>query len=231
MYTCRLFYYRVNPWFRQGFIITDIDGTVTRSDFVGRWLIQKGLILLFQKLTMRGLPIIYLSNRPITMARSTVHFLRRRGLPDGPVIVNPVSALRSLKPAPKLSSHSVMAIISRSLKLEFLPSESASPATFKKAAMRELQHSICPFNDSRKAVTGQLHYSCLVAGLGNKTTDTTAYKEIGIPHIFFVNPRGKVHVFHVDDAGYTRGEEDTTYGLMAHRVEYFPAGPFPARDG
>ena len=146
------------------------------------------------------------------MARSTVRFLHRRGLPDGPVVVNPVSAIRSLR-------------------LEFLPSETASPSTFKKAAMREIQHSICPVDDNRKAVSGQLHTSCLIAGLGNKETDNSAYKEVGIPHIFCVNRRGRVHVMHVGDGGQTQSEEHTTYELMAQEVKCFPVGPFPARDG
>ena len=89
-------------------VISDIDGTITKSDVLGHILpivgqdwAQSGVAQLFTKIKNNGYRILYLSARAIGQARITRDYLRsvKQGdlsLPDGPLLLNPTSLLSAL---------------------------------------------------------------------------------------------------------------------------------------
>ena len=90
-------------------VISDIDGTITKSDVlghimpvIGRDWAQSGVARLFSKIRGNGYHIMYLSARAIGQASMTKDYLEllRQGevcLPDGPVFLNPESLIHAFK--------------------------------------------------------------------------------------------------------------------------------------
>jgi len=86
-------------------VISDIDGTITKSDVLGHILpmvgkdwAQIGVAQLFSKIEENGYRMLYLSARAIGQSRATREYLRsiRQGdvkLPDGPLLLNPTSLI------------------------------------------------------------------------------------------------------------------------------------------
>lgn len=86
-------------------VISDIDGTITKSDvlghilpMVGRDWAQLGVAQLFSKIEENGYKLLYLSARAIGQSRATREYLRSicQGdvkLPDGPLLLNPTSLI------------------------------------------------------------------------------------------------------------------------------------------
>lgn len=99
--TCYIFLWRYN----DKIVISDVDGTITKSDvlghlmpLVGRDWAQLGVAELYSKIEENGYKILYLSARAIGQSRTTREYLRsiRQGdvnLPDGPLLLNPTSLL------------------------------------------------------------------------------------------------------------------------------------------
>jgi len=150
-------------------VISDIDGTITKSDVRGMLLPLMGITdwaqgevaPLFSKINANGYKILYLSARSISQAAETKSYLQslRQGnlkLPDGPLFLNPESALKSFK----------REVIDK------------QPDIFKIHCLTVLQR-LFPTNP-------------YFAGYGNKPTDVSAYQKVGIPtsHIFIINKTG-----------------------------------------
>lgn len=88
-------------------VISDIDGTITKSDvlghvfpMIGRDWAQSGVASLFTKIVNNGYHIVYLSARAIGQASITKEYLAsiRQGevnLPDGPIFLNPTSLVNA----------------------------------------------------------------------------------------------------------------------------------------
>jgi len=88
-------------------VISDIDGTITKSDvlghvlpIIGRDWAQSGVASLFTKIVANGYHIAYLSARAIGQASITKDYLAsvRQGdvqLPDGPLFLNPTSLVNA----------------------------------------------------------------------------------------------------------------------------------------
>lgn len=86
-------------------MISDIDGTITKSDVLGHILpivgkdwAQSGVAQLFTKIKNNGYKLLYLSARAIGQARLTREYLKsiKQGdlsLPEGPLLLNPTSLL------------------------------------------------------------------------------------------------------------------------------------------
>ncbi|NXV72861.1 LPIN1 phosphatase, partial [Atlantisia rogersi] len=84
-------------------IISDIDGTITRSDTLGHILptlgkdwTHQGIAKLYHKVSQNGYKFLYCSARAIGMAgmtRGYLHWVNERGtvLPQGPVLLSPSS--------------------------------------------------------------------------------------------------------------------------------------------
>lgn len=86
-------------------VISDIDGTITKSDVLGHILpivgkdwAQSGVAQLFTKIKNNGYKLLYLSARAIGQAKVTREYLKsiRQGdlsLPEGPLLLNPTSLI------------------------------------------------------------------------------------------------------------------------------------------
>ncbi|KZS18674.1 Phosphatidate phosphatase LPIN1 [Daphnia magna] len=153
-------------------VISDIDGTITKSDVLGHILpivgqdwAQSGVAQLFTKIKNNGYRILYLSARAIGQAHVTREYLRsvRQGdlsLPDGPLLLNPTSLLSAFH----------REVIEK------------KPEEFKISCLRDIQ------------MLFPSHSNPFYAGYGNRVNDVWAYRAVGIPtsRIFTINPRGEL---------------------------------------
>lgn len=151
-------------------VVSDIDGTITKSDVLGHILpiigndwSQSGVAQLFTQIQDNGYKMLYLSARAIGQAAITREYLRsiRQGdvtLPDGPLLLNPTSLMSALH----------REVIEK------------KPEEFKIACLRDIQ-TLFPTNP-------------FYAGYGNKINDVWAYRavEISIPRIFTINHKGEL---------------------------------------
>eukprot|EP00092_Neocalanus_flemingeri_P027613 GFUD01029962.1.p1 GENE.GFUD01029962.1~~GFUD01029962.1.p1 ORF type:complete len:431 (+),score=114.30 GFUD01029962.1:760-2052(+) len=157
---------------RDKIIISDIDGTITKSDVRGMILpligvadwAQGEVTNLYSKISENGYKILYLSARSISQSAETKAYLLSLNqgnlkLPLGPLFLNPESALKSFK----------REVIDR------------QPEIFKIQCLQVLQGLYgCP--------------TPYFAGYGNRPNDVTAYQAVGIPRsrIFIINKTGNL---------------------------------------
>ncbi|XP_034018140.1 phosphatidate phosphatase LPIN1 [Thalassophryne amazonica] len=153
-------------------IISDIDGTITRSDTLGQILptlgkdwTHQGIAHLYHKVSQNGYKFLYCSTRAIGMAdmtRGYLHWVNERGtmLPVGPVLLSPSSLFSVLH----------REVIEK------------KPEKFKVECLNDIKNLFHP--------NTQPFY----AAFGNRPTDVYSYKEVGVPlnRIFTVNPKGEL---------------------------------------
>lgn len=153
-------------------IISDIDGTITKSDLwghiyclIGKDWTHGGVASLYSKLYRSGYKIMYLTARPLQQSFSTKKYLTNvdqdgAKLPDGPIILSPDGLFAALYRE---------IIIKR-------------PEDFKIACLENL-----------KGIFGG--NNPFVAGFGNRITDIITYKSIEISpiRIFTVNESGRLY--------------------------------------
>lgn len=178
------------------FIISDIDGTITKSDVLGHMLplvgkdwVHNGIVDLYNKITKNGYHVIYLSSRSIGLATRTRDFLsniyqRDRALPVGPILLSPTSLLKGI----------YREVIEK------------KPELFKTACLKDIK-SLFPTN-----------YQPFYSGFGNLINDAIAYKAIGInkSRIFIINHKGEINC-----PG--QGSYKQTYSSMSDIVDHiFP---------
>jgi len=165
-------------------IISDIDGTITKSDVLGHILprigrdwAQSGVANLFTKIKENGYKLLYLSARAIGQAEGTREYLKsvRQGevcLPDGPLLLSPTSLLSAFH----------REVIEK------------KPEEFKISCLKDIQ-ALFPSNP-------------FYAGFGNKINDTWAYRAVGIPlyRIFTINHKGelKLELIQTFQSSYTK---------------------------
>ncbi|XP_017678069.1 PREDICTED: phosphatidate phosphatase LPIN3 isoform X2 [Lepidothrix coronata] len=152
-------------------VISDIDGTITKSDALGHILPQlgkdwthHGIVKLFHKIHLNGYKFLYCSARAIGMAHVTKGYLewvndQGCALPRGPILLAPSSLFSAFH----------REVIEK------------KPEVFKITCLRDIQNLFaprCPFH----------------AAFGNRPNDVYAYKQVGLPEsrIFTVNPRGEL---------------------------------------
>ncbi|XP_013880489.1 phosphatidate phosphatase LPIN1 [Austrofundulus limnaeus] len=153
-------------------VISDIDGTITRSDTLGHILptlgkdwTHQGIARLYNKVSLNGYKFMYCSARAIGMAGMTRGYLtwvNERGtmLPMGPVLLSPSSLFSAFH----------REVIEK------------KPETFKVECLTDIKHLFYPNTEP------------FYAAFGNRATDVFSYKEVGIPlnRIFTVNPKGEL---------------------------------------
>uniref|UniRef100_A0A6Q2XCX1 phosphatidate phosphatase n=1 Tax=Esox lucius TaxID=8010 RepID=A0A6Q2XCX1_ESOLU len=153
-------------------VISDIDGTITRSDTLGHILptlgkdwTHQGIARLYHRVSQNGYKFMYCSARAIGMAdmtRGYLHWVNERGtmLPIGPVLLSPSSLLSALH----------REVIEK------------KPEKFKIECLTDIKQLFYPNADP------------FYAAFGNRATDVYSYKEVGVPlnRIFTVNPKGEL---------------------------------------
>ncbi|XP_056405914.1 phosphatidate phosphatase LPIN3 isoform X2 [Hyla sarda] len=152
-------------------IVSDIDGTVTRSDALGHILpqlgkdwTQPGIVQLYNAIYMNDYKFVYCSARSVGLAEITKTFLQGVSeggftLPPGPLLLSPTSLFAALH----------REVIEK------------TPERFKIACLSDIGQL---FTDSYP----------FYAAFGNRPNDVLAYREVGVPEsrIFTVNPRGEL---------------------------------------
>nr|CBN80930.1 Lipin-3 [Dicentrarchus labrax] len=175
-------------------IISDIDGTITKSDALGHILPQfgkdwthKGIAKLYHKIHQNGYKFLYCSARAIGMAAITKDYLQwvnDKGtvLPKGPVLLAPSSLFSALH----------REVIEK------------KPEVFKIACLSDIRDL---FNPQRRP---------FYAAFGNRTNDAYAYKQVGVPdtRLFTVNPKGEL----IQEK--TKGNK-SSYSHLSGLVEHF----------
>ncbi|CAL8344239.1 unnamed protein product [Merluccius merluccius] len=153
-------------------IISDIDGTITKSDVFGQILPQlgkdwthQGIAKLYHSVAENGYKFLYCSARAIGMADMTRGYLQWVNdggtiLPRGPLMLSPSSLFSAFH----------REVIEK------------KPEIFKIECLTDIKnlflHNKQPF----------------YAAFGNRTNDVFAYQEVGVPvcRIFTVNPKGEL---------------------------------------
>ncbi|XP_065132550.1 phosphatidate phosphatase LPIN2 isoform X2 [Paramisgurnus dabryanus] len=153
-------------------IISDIDGTITKSDVFGQILPQfgkdwthKGLAKLYHLVAENGYKFLYCSARAIGMADMTRGYLQWVNdggiiLPRGPLMLSPSSLFSAFH----------REVIEK------------KPEIFKIECLTDIKNLFLPNKHP------------FYAAFGNRTNDVFAYKEVGVPicRIFTVNPKGEL---------------------------------------
>eukprot|EP00300_Choanocystis_sp_HF-7_P009188 c16306_g1_i1.p1 GENE.c16306_g1_i1~~c16306_g1_i1.p1 ORF type:complete len:833 (+),score=181.09 c16306_g1_i1:22-2499(+) len=156
-------------------VVSDVDGTITRSDVLGHLLpalgkdwSQAGVAELLTSIANNGYKLVYLTSRAIGQADTTRMYLQSvqqntTTLPDGPCLMSPVSLIHAF----------TSEVILR------------TPEVFKIACLKTVRQIFPP------------DWNPFYAGFGNRNTDVIAYTRSGVPEgrIFIVNPQGKIQHF------------------------------------
>ncbi|XP_041718012.2 phosphatidate phosphatase LPIN2 [Coregonus clupeaformis] len=177
-------------------IISDIDGTITKSDVFGQILPQlgkdwthQGIAKLYHSVHENGYKFLYCSARAIGMAdmtRGYLHWVNDRGtiLPRGPLMLSPSSLFSAFH----------REVIEK------------KPEKFKIECLTDIKNLFYPNTHP------------FYAAFGNRTNDVFAYKQVGVPvcRIFTVNPKGELILEQA------KGNK-TSYGRLSELVEHvFP---------
>lgn len=176
-------------------VISDIDGTITKSDALGHvmTMIGKdwthiGVAKLFTEIARNGYNVMYLTARSAGQADSTRSYLKsivQNGykLPSGPVILSPDRTMAALR---------------REVILK-------KPEIFKIACLNDIRSIyVDKFEEYHNQHNDDDKPTPFVAGFGNRITDALSYRAVGIPskRIFTINPDGEVHMELLELAGY-----------------------------
>ncbi|KAJ6104903.1 hypothetical protein N7486_003592 [Penicillium sp. IBT 16267x] len=153
-------------------VISDIDGTITKSDalghvlnMIGRDWTHTGVAKLYTDIVNNGYNIMYLTSRSVGQADTTRTYLYgvcQEGyrLPRGPVICSPDRTMAALR---------------REIYLR-------KPEVFKMACLRDILNLFCGKENP------------FYAGFGNRLTDALSYRTVNIPstRIFTINSNAEV---------------------------------------
>ncbi|TVY92976.1 Nuclear elongation and deformation protein [Lachnellula willkommii] len=153
-------------------VISDIDGTITKSDalghvlnMIGRDWTHIGVAKLYTEIVANGYNIMYLTSRSVGLADTTRAYMNgvdqeSYRLPKGPTIMSPDRTIAALR---------------RELYIR-------KPEVFKMACLRDIKSL---FGPSRTP---------FYAGFGNRLTDALSYRSVSIPsnRIFTINSNAEV---------------------------------------
>ncbi|CAH2284874.1 phosphatidate phosphatase LPIN2 isoform X1 [Pelobates cultripes] len=177
-------------------IISDIDGTITKSDALGQILPQlgkdwthQGIAKLYHSIHENGYKFMYCSARAIGMAdmtRGYLHWVNDKGtiLPRGPLMLSPSSLFSAFH----------REVIEK------------KPERFKIECLNDIKNLF------------PIYEQPFYAAFGNRPNDVFAYMKVGVPdcRIFTVNPKGEL----IQEQ--TKGNK-TSYSRLSELVEHvFP---------
>lgn len=192
-------------------VISDIDGTITKSDALGHFFAMvgkdwthSGVVSLYNAISRNGYKFLYLTSRSIGQSHATQKYLRgieqgKNQLPDGPIILSPERLFAAFK---------------REIII-------GNPEEFKIAALRDIQNLF---------IEDETSANPFYAGFGNRITDAQSYHAVGVPpsRIFTINAAGAVWVEQL----LLVGGVSSTYLAMTDIVDlYFPPVHTAPREG
>ncbi|KAI4205171.1 MAG: hypothetical protein LQ346_001504 [Caloplaca aetnensis] len=177
-------------------VISDIDGTITKSDALGHVLnmlgrdwTHIGVAKLYTDIVANGYNILYLTSRSVGQADTTRAYLNgvsQEGfkLPKGAVIMSPDRTIAALR---------------REIYLR-------KPEVFKMACLRDILSLFSPKRDP------------FYAGFGNRLTDALSYRTVNIPstRIFTINSNAEVSLDLL-----TLNKYKNSYVTMRELVDHF----------
>ncbi|XP_070603692.1 phosphatidate phosphatase LPIN2 [Erythrolamprus reginae] len=177
-------------------IISDIDGTITKSDALGQILPQlgkdwthQGIAKLYHSINENGYKFLYCSARAIGMAdmtRGYLHWVNDKGtiLPKGPLMLSPSSLFSAFH----------REVIEK------------KPEKFKIECLNDIKNLFGPCEQP------------FYAAFGNRSNDVYAYMQVGVPacRIFTVNPKGEL----IQEQ--TKGNKSSYYRLNELVEHLFP---------
>uniref|UniRef100_A0A674DBQ9 Lipin 2 n=1 Tax=Salmo trutta TaxID=8032 RepID=A0A674DBQ9_SALTR len=173
-------------------IISDIDGTITKSDVFGQILPQlgkdwthQGIAKLYHSVHENGYKFLYCSARAIGMAdmtRGYLYWVNDRGtiLPRGPLMLSPSSLFSAFH----------REVIEK------------KPEKFKIECLTDIKNLFHPNTHP------------FYAAFGNRANDVFAYKQVGVPvcRIFTVNPKGEL-ILEQSKGNKTSKEQSATFSF------------------
>jgi phosphatidate phosphatase LPIN len=179
-------------------VISDIDGTITKSDalghvltMIGRDWTHQGVAKLYTDIINNGYNIFYLTSRSVGMADTTRAYMNgvvqdNYRLPPGPVIMSPDRTIAALR---------------REVYLR-------KPEVFKMACLRDIM----------QLFDKPVHQTPFYAGFGNRLTDALSYRSVNIPstRIFTINSNAEVSLDVLSLNLYKTG-----YASMREIVDHF----------
>ncbi|KAL9948579.1 hypothetical protein D7B24_000937 [Verticillium nonalfalfae] len=153
-------------------VISDIDGTITKSDalghvlnMIGRDWTHAGVAKLYSDIAANGYNIMYLTSRSVGQSDTTRAYLagiqqENYKVPRGPTILSPDRTMAALR---------------REVYLR-------KPHVFKMATLRDIRHLYGP------------DQTPFYAGFGNRLTDQISYRTVDVPRnrIFTINSNAEV---------------------------------------
>lgn len=212
-------------------VISDIDGTITKSDALGHVMTMFGkdwthigVAKLFSEIAKNGYNIMYLTARSTGQADSTRSYLRSivqngNRLPVGPVILSPDRTIAALRREVILKKPEVFKIAClndmRSLYFDrhgHVKGEDEERHNEKEGEARALEQESMSLEELEERPTP------FFAGFGNRITDALSYRTVGVPssRIFTINPDGEVHMELLELAGYK-----SSYVFINELVDHF----------
>uniref|UniRef100_UPI00398EB8E0 phosphatidate phosphatase LPIN1 isoform X2 n=1 Tax=Pristiophorus japonicus TaxID=55135 RepID=UPI00398EB8E0 len=191
-------------------VISDIDGTITRSDALGHILptlgkdwTHQGIAKLYHKVSQNGYKFLYCSARAIGMAdmtRGYLHWVNEKGtvLPKGPLLLCPSSVFSALH----------REVIEK------------KPEKFKIQCLTDIRNLFYPNKEP------------FYGAFGNRSNDVYSYKQVGVPinRIFTVNPKGELIQEHAKTnvSSYVRLSEIVDHVFPLLKREH--SSDFPCSD-
>uniref|UniRef100_A0A914H3C5 Uncharacterized protein n=1 Tax=Globodera rostochiensis TaxID=31243 RepID=A0A914H3C5_GLORO len=190
-------------------VVSDIDGTVTKSDvwgmILGKAWIQRDVRSLYGRIKQRGYKVLYLSARPASVGTLTRKFLRRLKMPSGPLLLSPEPLGKALKTAMKDPQRIKVSCMQR---LKDLYNEPRGDRT-------NIGNSSRRRNDVRRKVRNPFF-----AAFGNQPSDKLAYEMLSVQTMFMVNPRGVVTVYRSGGPSVEKGKSYRY--IIDHMDNLFP---------
>jgi len=191
-------------------VISDIDGTITRSDVYGHvlpWLgkdwSHAGIAELYTNIKKNGYKIIYLTSRAIGQAEITKAFLEGVAQFKDDALANEIA--KSENPEEALNDARRAALV------HTLPDGPVfmSPARLLSAINREVilrkpeEFKIKCLSDIKDLWPNGINP--FYAGFGNRITDQRSYLKVGIPdgRIFIVNPKSEITINNLNGSNWT----------------------------
>ena len=186
-------------------VISDIDGTITKSDalghmfgMIGRDWTHPGVAKLYTDIAANGYNLLYLTSRSVgqaDMTRAYLDAINQEGykLPKGPVILSPDRTIAALR---------------REIYLR-------KPEVFKMACLRDILglYGNASVDKQHMGDVGTFY-----AGFGNRLTDALSYRAVHIPptRIFTINAQAEVSIDLLTMGGYR-----SSYVSMRELVDHF----------